>query len=83
MNDNVCANSSRSTEISGVVCQNVADYRPVIHIVTEGRAAHPNLPPDGDRIGADISLSSTQLRSPADLRPSAEAAAGRAAREGR
>lgn len=48
-------------QISGVMCQNVTDYRPVIHIVTEGRAAHPNLPPDGDRIRVDISLSSTQL----------------------
>lgn len=35
-------------QISGVMCQNVTDYRPVIHIVTEGRAAHPNLPPDGE-----------------------------------
>lgn len=48
-------------EIIGVGCQNADDYRSVTHIVTEGLAAHPNLPPDSDRIRVDISLSSTQL----------------------
>lgn len=42
-------------EISGVRMLEIAD-----HAGTEGRAAHPNLQPDGDRIRADISLCRTQ-----------------------